>query len=999
MTQDLSGHNNRYNHHKIWLYSFLLLLTLLLCPTTIMAQNSRAERMVRDRVTTYFTSYHRDDILVNEKIKVQSVGINTQGRELTLTISDAFGMVPFTDEQVSSIYKEVQQLLPQPYNAYTLHILTNGHLLEDLVVGGDEQNGETASRLWGDISYKGNAWVTPLNRPYHVDEGLPSRHISVWASHGRYFDLDKNEWKWQRPRLFCATEDLLSQTIVIPLLIPMLENAGAIVFTPRERNWQKNEAVVDNDTPNQSGLYTETNGQYGWLSAGTGFAHTRQTYINQDNPFTDGTARLCATQTRRSQSSTITWTPQIPADGQYAVYVSYKTIPTSIPDAEYTVRHRGQNTRFRVNQQMGGGTWVYLGTFDFAAGESTDNCVRLTNQSNYRGHVTADAVRFGGGMGNVARGVGGAETVSGMPRFLEAARYYAQWAGMPSQVYANIDSVSDYREDINTRSLMTNYLAGGSPYLPADSGLHVPIDLTVALHTDAGITSDGSPVGTLAIYHSHDDDGLLPSGISRLTCRDLADMVQTQVCNDLEQTLSQWTRRQLWDKNYSECRRPQTPSLLLEMLSHQNFPEMVKAHDPYFKFLLARALYKGILRYEAYAHGQKHVTVQPLPVTAPQACVMPDENEIRLTWTAVDDPLEATAKPTAFVVYHAEGQRGYDNGTLVRENSYTLREASRNVLHRFKVSAVNDGGQSLLSEEVCAYISNDNNARQILIVDAFDRMAGPRPIISDTIVGFDMTADMGIPMAQMPGYCGLQVDFNPLMAGQEGEGALGHSIGNLEGMILAGNTRDWTTRHALDIIAATNGLAHISSCTAAALEAGYANNPGSQAPNSYNLMDIACGLQQRDGYSLIQHPALSYGLRQAMAACVRAGGNLLVSGSYIGSDAHSDEEQQFLRSVLKTEHIHNFSTTEIQNVFGLGSQFSLETNFSERSYRVSRADCLAPTENAFCAMIYQPSQECAAVAYQGQSYRSMTLGFPWESITDNTHRVELMRGIFNFLLP
>ena len=28
----------------------------------------------------------------------------------------------------------------------------------------------------------------------------------------------------------------------------MLENAGAIVYTPRERDWQRNEVIVDNDT-------------------------------------------------------------------------------------------------------------------------------------------------------------------------------------------------------------------------------------------------------------------------------------------------------------------------------------------------------------------------------------------------------------------------------------------------------------------------------------------------------------------------------------------------------------------------------------------------------------------------------------------------------------------------------------------------------------------------------------------------------------------------------
>ena len=39
--------------------------------------------------------------------------------------------------------------------------------------------------------------------------------------------------------------------------MPMLENAGAIVCSPRERDYQTNEAVVDNDMPQRMGQYVE----------------------------------------------------------------------------------------------------------------------------------------------------------------------------------------------------------------------------------------------------------------------------------------------------------------------------------------------------------------------------------------------------------------------------------------------------------------------------------------------------------------------------------------------------------------------------------------------------------------------------------------------------------------------------------------------------------------------------------------------------------------------
>lgn len=93
--------------------------------------------------------------------------------------------------------------------------------------------------------------------------------------------------------------------------------------------------------------------------------------------------------------------------------------------------------------------------------------VVLSNESKQKGVVCADAVRFGGGMGNIVRGNG----TSGLPRYLEGARYWAQWAGMPYSVYSKSNGTNDYNDDINTRSLMTNYLSGGSVYNPSEPGL------------------------------------------------------------------------------------------------------------------------------------------------------------------------------------------------------------------------------------------------------------------------------------------------------------------------------------------------------------------------------------------------------------------------------------------------------------------------------------------------------------------------------------------------
>ena len=181
-----------------------------------------------------------------------------------------------------------------------------------------------------------------------------------------------------------------------------------------------------------------------------------------------------------------------------------------------------------VNQTIGGPTWTYLGTFHFAAGKDMAlGSVSITDIGGEGRYTGLDAVKFGGGMGNVARRpfsetipnqrsvealVPAEQTTptdvslyswkpSGKPRFIEGSRYYLQYAGMPDTlVYTPNRNRNDYNDDYQSRSLWVNYLIkppGSDMARPA--GLGIPIDLAFAFHTDAGITDDESIVGTLAI--------------------------------------------------------------------------------------------------------------------------------------------------------------------------------------------------------------------------------------------------------------------------------------------------------------------------------------------------------------------------------------------------------------------------------------------------------------------------------------------------------------------
>lgn len=852
--------------------------------------------------------------------------------------------------------------------------------------------GAQEQTTWGDIDYHGAPWVENVSKPNDISTGLQGRHLSIWASHGRYYDQEKGFWKWQRPFLFGTTEDLFTQTIVVPYLIPMLENAGAVVFTPRERDWQRHEVIVDNDATTLYNYHERSVGHDWQNTPMRGFAWHSGSYSDGENPFEAGTARMARTTRKAKKASTVAYQPTFPEKGRYAVYVSYQTLPKSIPDATYTVYHQGQATTFKVNQQMGDGTWVYLGSFDFDKGYSIDNCVVVSNLSDHEGVVTTDAVRFGGGMGNITRG----GSTSGFARSFEGARYYAQWAGAPYDVYSSKNGVNDYADDINVRSLMTNWLAGGSPYVPNMEGKRVPIEMTLAVHSDAGYNPDGQSIyGPLAICTTDFNDGKLGTGISREASRMLADEVLSGEVSDLSRTYGSWPRRDFYNRNYSETRVPEVPSAIIETLSHQSFPDMRMAQDPNFRFTLARSIYKSILRHVARMHNDNY-TVQPL---APNHFHIEfvGKDKVRLSWQAVDDRLERSAHPSGYNVYTAVGHGGFDNGEHVRQNSFTVK-LEPGIPYHFRVTATNNGGESFPTEVLSA--TYEPNARHtVLIVNGFHRLSSPAVIDTDSLQGFDLQQDLGVSYGTTAGWSGYQQYFDRRLMGIEGPGGLGYCGTELAGQYIAGNTFDYVRTHA-DAISSAHRY-NVVSCSSEALEAGKVDI------KDYDAIDLVLGLEKADITTRHApfYKTFSTKMQDVLRRFTNRHGHVLVSGAYIASDMLTADEQSFMSNVLKVkptiitseDGMAALVQNRIGNVMGMGMKFDFYNHHCEEHYAATRTDILQPASPAYCALQYADGNS-AAVAYQGQDYRTFCMGFPIECIKDNKTRNSIVRGIMQFLL-
>ena len=384
-------------------YRLLLLLLIMTTALPAVAQKNKFKG-VCDTLNIYLSTYRVPNYRPHFPMKLDSISLSADSTTLRLYANEAITGQAFTENSLRAFTQKVEQLLPDSLKMFAPRWLDKyGRDLSEYIPNYARTVALDSTRMLPASRYEGGPWVRRVGPQGEILRGgINGRHIMVNASHGRYFDTKK--WLWQRPYLFCTTEDLLTRSFVYPYLVPMLERSGAVVPTACERDIQTEMRVVDNDKANSSqhhGKYTEVGaGEHRWQTSATGAKGFAMPYLpmqGKSNPFVTGTYRKI-TATKQGDIASATWAPRFKVSGTYAVYVSYASLPQSVSDAHYIVRHKGQETHFYVNQKMGGGTWLYLGTFDFEKDKPEENAVVLTNESQEQGIVTADAVRWGGGM-------------------------------------------------------------------------------------------------------------------------------------------------------------------------------------------------------------------------------------------------------------------------------------------------------------------------------------------------------------------------------------------------------------------------------------------------------------------------------------------------------------------------------------------------------------------------------------------------------------------------
>lgn len=943
------------------------------------------------------------------RVRLELSKVMKRGDKLDFYFTRTLGDQPWRKGDAAWLHRQLEALFPEDLPGWKVgEIYCRSLPLEELQTARPGHDGHPAATPYKVSDPRpAQAFIREVGAP-DFKKGLSGRIIALWHSHGRYYDSGEKRWNWQRAPLHGTVEDLYTQNYVLPFLIPMLERAGAYILNPRERDTQVHEVVCDNDPAWKRGPDTDPHvrrqGSYkesgSWSDAGAGFADARERYVQEENPFRMGTARKAPCISRKGgRRSEIRWTPDIPEQGRYAVYISYKSLPESTTAARYKVTHQGGTTEFLVDQRKGGGTWIYLGTFSFAKG--TGGYVSLDNvaASASRGSVvTADAVRFGGGMGKVARGPAFADTagyeLSGLPAYCEGARYAMQWAGVDATLYEKWSG--DYTQDYAARGAWVQMMQ-------EEKGLRA--DLSLAFHSDAGVTPGDSLVGTLAIYSLRAEGSRkYADGSDRMAGRLLADFVQSQVCSDIRAAYdSSWMRRELWDRSYSESRTTGVPGMILEILSHQNFADMRYGLDPQFRFTVCRAVYKGLLKFLSSRYGCPYA-VQPLPVQAFSARLSADGRSARLRWQPTPDPEEPTAKAAYYLVYTRLDDGAFGPGRKVQGTEYECPvEPGR--LYSFRVEAVGEGGRSFPSETLCA--GTGGEGPQVLVVNNFTRVSGPAWFDTPSLAGFRHDLDAGVAWGDELGYIGASYEFRrDLEFSTNYAPGFGACDTWQAGQKVAGNHFDYPAVHARALMALG---CRVSSESRDAFTAR-------ESPAEAALVDLICGKQLSTpvgpGIGAPRFRVFPQELRSQLSRYTGAGGSLLLSGANIATDAwdelyplgdddiYREAAQAFITGTLGYRYMTGRGSREGSVLSPSGVRLPFWNSPNETCYGIEHPDGIRPAERSGrIALRYADSGIPAAVFHKGDGYRVAAYGFPLECLKEGSALQELLHEALAFLIP
>jgi hypothetical protein len=496
---------------------------------------------------------------------------------------------------------------------------------------------------------------------------LAGKSVFLAPGHGWYWNDDLAAWITQRPNTNGIVEDFSNPEPVLQYLQPYLHNAGALVYTVRERDMNTAMAIVDNNDP----AFSSSGGWFSSTSVGD--------YYGED---------YLAVEVAPEATAFAAFPAEIDTDGFYHVYVWYTAGENRATDCHITVQHADGDSVVIQNLRRDAFTWKDLGRYYFRTADPPQRRrVVIDNRGADPGtFVVADAVRFGGGT----------HEGSGKPRWEMSGLYYAPFMGCTACA----------TNTVTTMPRLTKW-----EHESWEDGIYL------SWHTNA--PNPGTGTSSFA-YASGGWDAAFDGVPGSLALRAA---VHAELVGDIRAGWSGgWTDRGEHTNWYGEINpnyNDETPGIIFEVAFHDTPADAEDLKQPGFRKLAARAVYQGVVRYYATRDG---MTPRFLPEPPEALAVVWNDGDYELTWQPppYDNGGLAGDAAEGYRVYVSRTGKGSADAIEVPESSARLGAPADAVGLRYvRVAAFNEGGESFPTPTLA--IATGSGPR-VLIVDGFDRL-------------------------------------------------------------------------------------------------------------------------------------------------------------------------------------------------------------------------------------------------------------------------------------